>query len=84
MPCVYDRDGIQFYLNFTPGHLLPHVHVYARGQEATLAIATGELLIGQLTRSDLRHAQRVIAANRDKLLAGFTAAANHRRPERID
>lgn len=84
MPCVYDRDGVQFYLNFTPGHLLPHVHVYARGREATLAIATGELLIGQLTRSDLRYAQQIIAAHRDQLLEGFAAAANHQRPERID
>lgn len=84
MPCVYDRDGIQFYLNFTPGHLVPHVHVYARGREASLSIETGELLIGRLTSSDLRYAQRVIAANRAKLLQGFAAAANHQRPERID
>jgi len=55
MPCVYDRDGLQLYLNFTPGHLLPHV--YARGREASLAIETGELLKGQLTGSDLRLAQ---------------------------
>lgn len=50
----------------------------------TVSIETGELLIGRLTSSDLRYAQRVIAANREKLLQGFTAAANHQRPERID
>ena len=66
MPCVYDRDGIQFYLNFTPGHLVPHVHVYARGREASLSIETGELLIGRLTSGDLRYAQRVIAAGQAK------------------
>ena len=84
MPCVYDRNGMQLYLNFTPGHLLPHVHVYARGLEAALAITTGDLLIGKLRSGDLRQAQRLIAANREKLLQGFTAAANHQRPERID
>lgn len=84
MPCVFDRDGLQLYLNFSPGHLLPHVHVYARGLEAVLSIETGALLIGKLQRGDLRQVQRIIAANREKLLQGFAAAANHQRPERID
>lgn len=84
MPCVYDRDGVQMYLNTPPEHPPPHVHVYARGQEAQLAIETGDLIRGALHPKDLRYAQRVIAANRAKLLQGFRDAAVYKLPERID
>lgn len=84
MPCVYDRDGVQLYLNTPPEHPPPHVHVVARGQLAVVAIETGALLQGQLRGRDLRYVQKVIAGNRAKLLQGFRDAAAYKLPERID
>lgn len=84
MPCVYDRDGVQIFLNTPPEHPPPHVHVTARGQLAVIAIETGALLQGQLRSRDLRYVQRVLAANRAALLRGFQDAAAYKLPERID
>lgn len=84
MPCVYDRDGVQIFLNTPPEHPPPHVHVTARGQRAVFEIETGALLEGQLRGRDMRYVQRVIAKNRPKLLKGFIDAAAYKLPERID
>ena len=80
MPCIFDRDGVQIYLNTPPEHPPPHVHVEARGQRAVVAIESGALLDGKLRSRDLRYVQRVIAANRATLLQGFRAPGPPPRP----
>lgn len=84
MPCVYDRNGMQFYLYNPPEHPPPHVHVFARGFEGILSIKTGALMAGRLRGRDLRRAQAIIAEHREALLQGFRDATAYKSPKRID
>ena len=62
---------------------LPHIHARYAEFEASIAIADGEILAGDLPRRQLRLVQAWIELRRDELMADWELATAGEMPYRI-
>ncbi len=71
MPIISMFYGIiiRLYLMDNKQHSLPHVHAKYAEFEASIDIADGEILSGELPRKQLRLVQAWIELHRDELMA---------------
>jgi len=86
MPVISMFYGIiiRLYLLDNQHHNLPHIHARYAEFEASIDIADGEVLVGELPRKQLRLVQAWIELHRDELAANWALAANGETPYKID
>lgn len=74
---------IRMYLLDNQHHNLPHLHARYAEFEASIDIADGEVLGGELPRKQLRLVQAWIELHRDELMADWTLAVSGELPQKI-
>jgi hypothetical protein len=76
MPVISMFYGIiiRMYLLDNKHHNIPHIHAKYAEYEASISIADGEVLAGQLPRKQLRLVQAWIELRRDELAADWELA----------
>ncbi len=76
MPIISMFYGIiiRMYLLDNKHHNIPHIHAKYAEYEASISIADGEVLAGQLPRKQLRLVQAWIELRRDELAADWELA----------
>ena len=86
MPVISMFYGIiiRLYLLDNVHHHLPHIHARYAEFEASVGIAEGDVLAGELPRKQLRLVQAWIELHRDELMADWELAANGELPYKID
>jgi hypothetical protein len=67
----------------TKHHNTPHIHAKYAEHEASVSIADGEVLAGQLPRKQLRLVQAWIELRRDELLADWELSVSNEHPYKI-
>ena len=85
MPIISMFYGIiiRLYLLDNKHHSLPHIHAKYAEFEASIAIADGEILAGDLPRKQLRLVQAWIELRRDELTADWDLAVSGENPYKI-
>lgn len=76
MPTISMFYGIiirMLYMD-TKQHNLPHIHVEFQGQEAVMAIPSGEILEGQLPANKMRLVLAWVEIHQDELMADCSLA----------
>ena len=86
MPIISMFYGIiiRMYLLDNKHHNIPHIHAKYAEYEASISIADGEVLAGQLPRKQLRLVQAWIELRRDELAADWELALSDEKPYKID
>lgn len=86
MPIISMFYGIiiRMYLADNKHHHLPHIHAQYAEFSASIDIAEGNVVSGNLPRKQLRLAQAWIELHRDELLADWTLAVEGQLPYKID
>jgi hypothetical protein len=74
---------IRMYLLDDKHHNTPHIHAKYAEHEASVSIADGEVLAGQLPRKQLRLVQAWIELRRDELLADWELSVSNEHPYKI-
>lgn len=85
MPIISMFYGIiiRMYLLDNKQHHVPHIHAKYAEFEASIDIAEGEILAGELPRKQLRLVQAWIELHRDELMADWELASGNENPYRI-
>lgn len=86
MPIISMFYGIiiRLYLLDNKHHNLPHIHAKYAEFEASISIAEGDVLAGELPRKQLRLDQAWIELHRDELVANYELAVGGENPYKID
>jgi hypothetical protein len=86
MPVISMFYGIiiRLYLLDNRHHNLPHIHARYAEFEASVGIADGDVLAGELPRKQLRLVLAWIELHRDELMADWELAASGEAPYKID
>jgi hypothetical protein len=74
---------VRMYLLDTQHHNLPHLHARYAELEASINLADGEILAGELPRKQLRLVQARIELHREELTADWLLATSGQMPFRI-
>jgi hypothetical protein len=82
VPRISEFYGIVIEMYFAD-HAPPHFHARYSGDEATVVIATGEVLAGALPARALRLVREWLAAHRAELEANWDRARRHDQPEPV-
>lgn len=85
MPVISMFYGIiiRMYLLDNKHHNIPHIHAKYAEYEASISIADGEVLAGELPRKQLRLVQAWIELRRDELAADWELALSDEKPYKI-
>lgn len=85
MPIISMFYGIiiRMYLLDNKQHHVPHIHARYADCEASLSIADGEVLAGELPKKQLRLVQAWIELRRDELLADWELSVSNEHPYKI-
>ena len=85
MPIISMFYGIiiRMYLLDNKYHNIPHVHAKYAEHEASISIADGEILAGELPRKQLRLVQAWIELRRDELMADWELDLGDEKPYKI-
>lgn len=65
-------------------HKLPHIHVSYQGQEAVIAIPSGDLIEGEIRSDKLKLVQAWIEIHRDEIMADWELASQGQAIFKID
>lgn len=86
MPIISMFYGIivRMFLMDDRHHHTPHIHVQYAEHKASLSIADGEVLAGELPRKQLRLVQAWVELHRDELNADWEMAIAGENPYKID
>ena len=86
MPVISMFYGIiiRMYMLDEKHHNLPHLHARYAEFEASIDLADGELLAGELPRKQLRLVQAWVELHRDALMADWELARSGQLPYKID
>ena len=86
MPVISMFYGIiiRMYMLDEQHHNLPHFHANYAEFEASINLADGELLAGELPRKQLRLVQAWVELHRDALMADWELARSGQLPYKID
>lgn len=85
MPIISMFYGIiiRMYLIDNQHHNSPHLHAKYAEFEASIGIDTGEIIVGELPRKQLRLVQAWVELHRDELMADWELAGNGENPYNI-
>lgn len=85
MPTISMFYGILVLMFFRDNrrHNLPHIHARYNAEEASIAIADGSILDGNLPRKQLRLVQAWIEIHKEELFVDWELAVNGEEPFRI-
>ena len=86
MPTISMFYGILVAILFEDNdrHNLPHIHAKYAEFEASIGIADGEILAGELHKKQLRLVQAWIELHRDELNADWEITMNGENPYKIE
>lgn len=85
MPTIAMFYGLIIRMYFAPGEHPPaHFHVYYNEYTATIDIATGEFLEGNLPTKQTRLVQAWTELHRDELIANWNLVMNGEHPFKIE
>ena len=86
MPIISMFYGIivRMYLLDNKHHAIAHIHAKYAEFEASISIAEGEVLAGNLPRKQLRLVQAWIELYRDELMADWELAMSGEKPYKIN
>jgi hypothetical protein len=79
VPRISEFYGIVIEMYFTD-HPPPHFHARYAGTEATIVIASGEVLAGSIPSRALRLVRHWVDEHRDELDANWIRARDHESP----
>ena len=65
-------------------HNLPHIHVRYAEFNASIDIETGEIIVGELPRKQLKMVQAWVEIHRDELMANWLLAIEGNTPFQIE
>lgn len=82
MPTIGEFEGIRVMM-FHRDHLPPHFHVEYGGDEAEIAIATLEVLAGQLPNAVLRKVREWAATRQAELALDWVKCQSHLPPDKL-
>jgi Domain of unknown function (DUF4160) len=82
VPRISEFYGIVIEMYFAD-HPPPHFHARYAGDEATIVIATGEVLAGSLPGRALRLVREWLDEHRDELERNWDRARSHEAPEPV-
>jgi hypothetical protein len=82
VPRISEFYGIVIGMYFAD-HPPPHFHARYSGDEATIVIATGDVLAGGIPARALRLVREWLAAHRPELEAHWERARDHDQPEPV-
>ena len=76
MPVISMFYGVIVYMFALDNrqHHLPHIHVEFQGDEAVIAIASGEVLAGSIPGNKMKLVQAWIEIHRDEIMADWAIA----------
>lgn len=85
MPIISMFYGIiiRMYLLDNKHHNLPHIHAKYAEYEASISIADGEILAGQLPRKQLKLVQAWLELHQDELMADWELSIFGETPYKI-
>lgn len=83
MPRISEFYGIVIEMYYGD-HPPPHFHARYAGEDAKVAIATGELIAGALPGRAVRLVREWARAHRSELDANWERARRHEKPRSID
>ncbi len=86
MPVISMFYGIVVQLFFfdNDNHQLPHIHVRYAEFNASIDIETGEIIVGDFPRRQLKLVQAWVEIHRDELMANWSLAVEGNSPFKID
>ena len=86
MPVISMFYGIVVQLFFfdNDNHQLPHIHVRYAEFNASIDIATGEIIVGDFPGRQLKLVQAWVEIHRDELMANWSLAVEGNSPFKID
>lgn len=86
MPTISMFFGIiiQMFVKDDRRHHAPHIHVRYAGSTASVAIATGEVLAGELPAKQLKLVLAWLEIHQEELLADWALAIEGEQPFKID
>ncbi len=86
MPVISMFYGIVVQLFFFDNdkHNLPHIHVRYAEFNASIDIETGEIIVGEIPRRQLKLVQAWVEIHRDELMANWSLAVEGNTPFQID
>jgi hypothetical protein len=76
MPVIAWLNGVRIVIQYLE-HNPPHFHAFQAGDEVVIAIRTGRVIAGGLSRSDLRSIKKWADAHRVELLENWERATRH-------
>ena len=86
MPVISMFYGIVVQLFFfdNDNHQLPHIHVRYAEFNASIDIETGEIIVGDFPRRQLKLVQAWVEIHKDELMANWSLAVEGNSPFKID
>jgi len=86
MPVISMFYGIVVQLFFFDNdkHQLPHIHVRYAEFNASIDIETGDIIIGDFPRRQLKLVQAWVEIHKDELMANWSLAVEGNSPFKID
>ena len=78
--CMFHGIFIRMYTFDTQHHQTPHIHARHAEYEASISIADGEVLAGELPRRALRLVQAWVELRRDEPGPNWALATSGRKP----
>ncbi|MGI8803821.1 MAG: DUF4160 domain-containing protein [Solirubrobacteraceae bacterium] len=82
MPRISEFYGIVIEMYFAD-HPPPHFHARYAGEEATIVIATGQLLAGAIPSRAVRLVREWLDEHRSELMANWDRARDHEAPQSV-
>lgn len=75
---------VQLFFFDNDNHQLPHIHVRYAEFSASIDIETGEIIVGEFPRRQLKLVQAWVEIHRDELMANWSLAVEGNSPFKID
>lgn len=75
---------VQLFFFDNDNHQLPHIHVRYAEFNASIDIETGEIIVGDFPRRQLKLVQAWVEIHRDELMANWSLAVEGNSPFKID
>ncbi len=85
MPVISIFYGVTIFMYFMDNrrHSLPHIHVEYAGEKAVIGIPDGELIEGNMRRSQMRLVQAWVEIHREELMNNWERAVKGESVSRI-
>lgn len=84
MPDIARIDGVRIVIHYVEEHGIPHFHGVKAGNRVSIAIQTGEVIVGKLPPSDLKRVLQWAEEHRTELVASWERAQRREGLDRLE